>query len=404
MKAKVGTGLYGLHNFMPDALTGGGDPYEISVRTAIMADQGGFDWVLFADATDSINPSQAWTEDISDLFAGAPSPDANFTMEPVIASAGPQTSHVKFLWGPVDLVRRAPVNIAQMVNTLSYPTKGRMNIILAQGQQNHMRQYGISRMGTADKLWDGTQIVRTMIRQTEAFSFRGRVWKFDSGALGVPYYGSEPPGVWVAGGSDESLKLVGRHADGWVDCIPGMDDCDPAVFADKVARIQTYAKSVGRDPSEIGILAIICAVMTEDGASLDLLSRHPVIRWATMLNASAQTFQKLGFAHPCGDDWNYFRDCIPEWISKQQYIEQTSRVSDEAVRNLNFFGTPDDVIRKLDPWIAAGLTDVVIYNPAALCGSAHLPGVISANDRLVSMIRKIDVQAPPSAPASRRGT
>lgn len=394
MTRLVGTGLYGLHNFMPDSLTGGGDPYEISVSTAVAADQGGYDWVLLADATDSINPAQAWTPDISDLFADAPSPDANFTMEPVIASAGPLTSNVQFLWGPVDVVRRAPVNIAQMVNTLTYPTHGRMNIILAQGQQNHMRQYGISRRGTADKLWDGTQIIRTLIRQTEPFSYRGRVWQFDNGALGLPYLGDAPPRVFVAGGSEESLRLVGEHADGWVDCIPGMDDADPAVFAQKIGIIRESARGIGRDPAELRVLVIICSVMSEDPDALERLTRHPIVRWATMLNASAQTFNKLGFAHPCGHDWNYFRDCIPEWISKRQYLEMTGRVSDEAVRKLSFFGTADDAFRQLEPWIAAGLTDVVIYNPAALCGSEYLTGVIAANQRLIEQIRKVEVQVP----------
>jgi phthiodiolone/phenolphthiodiolone dimycocerosates ketoreductase len=392
MTGTIGTGLYGLHNFMPASLTGGGDPYDVSVGTAVAAEQGGYDWVLFADATDSINPAQAWTEDISDLFKDAPNPDANFTMEPVIASAAPLTSTVKFLWGPVDVVRRAPVNIAQMVNTLSYATRGRMNIILAQGQQNHMRQYGISRLGTKDKLWDGTQIVRTMIRQTEPFSYRGRVWRFDNGALGLPYYGDEPPQVWVAGGAAETLELVGLHADGWVDCIPGLDDCDPKVFADKIATIERHARSVGRDPSEIGVLTIICAVMTEDEDALDRLARHPIVQWATLLGASAQTFNKLGLAHPCGSDWNYFRDCIPEWISKRQYLEMTSRITPEAVRRINFFGTADQVAAQLEPWLAAGITDVVLYNPTALCGSEFLPGVMAAGDRLMKLLREVPVQ------------
>jgi alkanesulfonate monooxygenase SsuD/methylene tetrahydromethanopterin reductase-like flavin-dependent oxidoreductase (luciferase family) len=72
----------------------------------------------------------------------------------------------------------------------------------------------------------------------------------------------------------------------------------------------------------------------------------------------------------------------------------TGRVSDEAVRKLSFFGTADDAFRQLEPWIAAGLTDVVIYNPAALCGSEYLTGVIAANQRLIEQIRKVEVQVP----------
>ncbi len=116
-----------------------------------------------------------------------------------------------------------------------------MSVVLAQGQIDHMRQTGISRIGTKDKLWDGVQIVRKLIRQTEPFSFRGRVWKFDRGALATPYYGDTPPDVLVAGGMDETLELVGRYADGWMAAIPGGTYEE---FAERVAR--RYAATPSR--------------------------------------------------------------------------------------------------------------------------------------------------------------
>jgi alkanesulfonate monooxygenase SsuD/methylene tetrahydromethanopterin reductase-like flavin-dependent oxidoreductase (luciferase family) len=89
-----------------------------------------------------------------------------FTCEPIIAAAGALTNRVNFLWSPVDVVRRAPINIAQMVLTLDHATKGRFAYVLAHGQIDHMRQTGISRIGTKDKFHDRVQIIRKLTHQT----------------------------------------------------------------------------------------------------------------------------------------------------------------------------------------------------------------------------------------------
>ncbi len=233
MADKIRRHWYALHWPLPPKLMAGGtafgigddpprgDHFQTSVASAVAAERAGMDGVLFADATDWYVPGSVWNGELADTLEGAPDPHGVFTSEPIIAAAGAVTDRIEFLWGPVDCVRRAPINIAQMVLTLDHATRGRTSVVLAQGQIDHMRQTGISRIGAKNKLWDGVQIVRKLIRDTEAFPFRGRVWKFDRGALATPYYGEKPPDVLVAGSMDETLELVARFADGWLTPIAG---------------------------------------------------------------------------------------------------------------------------------------------------------------------------------------
>lgn len=385
-------GSYGNHIFLPKSMIGDLSQYEACVQSLVHPETQGRDFVLCADATDSLNPGSGWNGEFSDLLENAPDPNAAFTMEPVIASAAARTKDIRFIWGPVDCVRRAPVNIAQSVLTLHHASNGRAELILAHGQQNHMRQYGISRKGTADKLWDTVQIVRRMLHQTSGFSYRGRVWRFDNGALALPHYGDTPPRLWIAGAGAETLELTGRFADGWVDCLPGMDDDDVTEFARKVNVIRDHACSVGRDPDSIRVLGLLCCIMSDDRDSLPELLDHPIVRWAALVGASSQTYGKWGLPFPYGDDYNYFRDVIPEWVSREEYVDVTSRIPPDAVKRALYFGTSDDVLARVEPWLACGVTDVVLYNPAALCGQQHLAGAAAAEARLLESLsgREVD--------------
>jgi len=385
---------YGLHWPVPPALSAGGsaflvgddrtDRFAASVGSAVAAERAGADGVLFADATDWYCPSSVWNEELSDLLADAPDPHGVFTSEPIIAAAGAVTERVEFLWGPVDCVRRAPINIAQMVLTLSHATRGRMSaVILAQGQIDHMRQTGISRIGTKDKLWDGVQIVRRLIRDVEPFSFRGRVWKFDRGALATPYYGDTPPEVLVAGTQPESLELVGRHADGWVAGIPGgYSGNDIEIFKAKIATIDGHARAAGRDPSTIRKMAWLLCFTMDDEDLLDQALDHPFSRWNSLVGAPAAEFEKMGLAHPFGGDYSYYKDVIPEWFSKRDFYDVTSRIPREAAQRINFYGTTDQVIAMMDPWLRCGVTDVMLYNAAGMGSKEAMAACAAADENL----------------------
>jgi phthiodiolone/phenolphthiodiolone dimycocerosates ketoreductase len=346
--------------------------------------------VVCADATDWYVPGSVWNGHLADTLDGAPDPHAVFTTEPIIAVAGAMTERIEFLWGPVDCVRRAPINIAQMVLTLDHATRGRASVVLAQGQIDHMRQTGISRIGAKDKLWDGTQIVRQLIRDTEPFPFRGRVWRFDRGALATPYYGEKPPDVLVAGGMDETLELVARHADGWLTPIAGggLDH-----FAGQVDTLRRTAARYGRDPDQLRIYAYLSCFMSNDEELLDRALDHPLAKWNSYL-AGPQVFDALGLAHPEGGDFNYMKDIVPEWYSASAFHDVTSRVPREAARILNFYGTAPTVLHDLEPFLELGVTDVLFYNTAGMAASKYVHGCHAADVELQAALAGRAVRRP----------
>ncbi len=86
----------------------------------------------------------------------------------------------------------------------------------------------------------------------------------------------------------------------------------------------------------------------------------------------AEAFRSHGLAHPIGGDFNYMRDVIPEWYSARDCYDITSRTPREAAKVFNFYGTADQVIARLDPFLDQGITGVLFYDTAGMAGSKYM--------------------------------
>jgi alkanesulfonate monooxygenase SsuD/methylene tetrahydromethanopterin reductase-like flavin-dependent oxidoreductase (luciferase family) len=77
-------------------------------------------------------------------------------------------------------------------------------------------------------------------------TFEGRWERVDNAGIHPrPAAGRIP--VWLGGGSDRTLRRVGRIGDGW------LPNADPAKGAEMVERLRGYARDAGRDPAGIGL-------------------------------------------------------------------------------------------------------------------------------------------------------
>jgi phthiodiolone/phenolphthiodiolone dimycocerosates ketoreductase len=382
------------HNFMGRSYTGLGSEmgkglnfFDASVASIVAAERANLDWIMCADATDFAIPISA-----RENGEGLPDWNACFAVEPVIAVAAQLAEDIKIMWGPIDPVRRAPSVIAQMALTLDHVTKGRIILLIGEGQQNHMRQYGVQRQGTEDKLWDSVQIVKKLMSSAEAFSYHGRVWQMDRAALALPPYGESPPPLYVMGNSEEILELAGRFADGWFHFVPS-EDHDVAMFGAKVGRIREYARRAGRDPDDIKICVTLEVVSSEDEAMLSRALVHPYVLWATgfVMPGNAGMFHNWGLHHPMHKEFNYMRDVTPEWIGAREFEELIARVPSEAVPKIFYCGNADAVWKQIEPWLAHHVSEARILNWANMCGPEFSPGAAHSSDRLTDLVRSYQI-------------
>ena len=57
-------------------------------------------------------------------------------------------------------------------------------------------------------------------------------------------------------------------------------------------------------------------------------------------------------------------------------------------------GTPEEVMEKIEPYLAHGITDVMTFNPAMLAGAKYLASCGAAGDRFMKLIGERDVTLP----------
>lgn len=152
-------------------------PYEQAVQSAVDAEVAGFDFIIYWDKMCMTIPTSIVQPDITSLAAAFPDFDAYLESAPLIALAAAQTSTIEFGYGPIDVVRRHPSMLAQLLNTLDHVSTSRVFTILANGENKQMKPYGISRKGANDKLHDTLPMLTHWLRSNEPLTYQGRQYK-----------------------------------------------------------------------------------------------------------------------------------------------------------------------------------------------------------------------------------
>ena len=64
-----------------------------------------------------------------------------------------------------------------------------------------------------------------------------------------------------------------------------------------------------------------------------------------------------------------------------------ARTPREAVGKAQFLGTSESVFKQLQPWLDCGITDVLVYNTAAMLSVAHHKSAVAANTALLARLK-----------------
>jgi len=120
--------------------------------------------------------------------------------------------------------------------------------------------------------------------------------------------------------------------------------------------IREEAKKFGRDPSCIEPAHFMYVVVAEDA---DAARKAMMLTGKMMLLSRPRILEKIGFEPPTHDFEMTFKLVFPR--DGEAWLEKAQELPDEAVDKSPFlFGTPDDVIDKLDKFIKAGCRHFVI--------------------------------------------
>lgn len=178
-----------------------------------------------------------------------------------------------------DVDYRHPVVYAKAAATLHLVSGGRHEFGLGAGwMETDYVEAGLpyDRAGIRiERLEEALQIIRTMWTQ-ERTSFEGRHYRIQGIAQAAPLPEGERPRILVGGGGRRLLGVAGRLAD-IVGINPSLPegkvtsntarDLAPERVREKVAWVRSAAESVGRNPDEIELNALVFVTNISDDPS-----------------------------------------------------------------------------------------------------------------------------------------
>ncbi|MEM4689563.1 MAG: LLM class flavin-dependent oxidoreductase, partial [Archaeoglobaceae archaeon] len=150
-------------------------------------------------------------------------------------------------------------------------------------------------------------------------------------------------------------KLTAKYGDGWLpSTLP------PEVYAERMEKLNKFAKEEKRDPDEIKKGIFVSLVVDEKKEEVERLLKTPILKIHALLLPS-EFYEALGFKHPFGKFYGLL-DYIPTKYTKEQIMDAISKVPDEVSRLAFVCGTPDEIVKTFEKFEKIGVEHIVIWN------------------------------------------
>jgi alkanesulfonate monooxygenase SsuD/methylene tetrahydromethanopterin reductase-like flavin-dependent oxidoreductase (luciferase family) len=204
-----------------------------------------------------------------------------------------RTERIRFFPDVANLPLRPPAVMAKAAASIDVLSGGRFELGLGAGAFWE----GIGAMGgpvrdgpeSVDALIEAIEVIRLMWSGERSVSFEGQHY-----TLGGVHPGPQPAhrvGIWLGAYGPRMMRVVGRHADGWIPSLPRLPvDQVPA----KSTAIDEAARAAGRDPASIRRIANLSGQITDGGESSGWLD-GPVEHWVVELTLLASEYGFDGF-------------------------------------------------------------------------------------------------------------
>jgi probable F420-dependent oxidoreductase len=223
----------------------------------------------------------------------APSPELDVVATLALIAA--RTSRMKLGPSVLLLNLRHPLLVAKAFSSLDYLSGGRM--VMAVGTGANLADYaacGVPADSRGRRLDEGIEVLRTVWKNDKA-SYHGRFFNFD-GVTIAPRPRTRTNNdfgtidIWVGGRSDAALKRTARAADGYFASFQ-----TPAEYGASMAKIREYAVDYGRANAHIESgLILLCRIA--DSREQAVEEMRPML--ATMGRGADQFLERGAFGSP----------------------------------------------------------------------------------------------------------
>ena len=306
------------------------------------------DSVTVWDHFQDLFPQALWDSDFTWLAGRSPTPHEWFDYRTLLGYLAPRAGRLRLGVTVTEPIRHHPVSIAQSAMTLAHMTKRPPILGLGAGERENTEPYGLSLTQPVGRLEEALQVIRQCFTSRGPFDFQGKHFQLNDAVLDLQPPAGRTPEIWIAAHGPRMLKLTAKYGDGWYPHILFPDE-----YAEKLEIIRQAARGAGRDPDAVtpSNVVVVFVAPTEQEARAMLGTR--IGRFMTLV-MPASAWHRLELDHPLGTDFRGIIDIVPESYSRETLEEAIKHVPVDMVAETAAWGTPRQIIRKLQAFSEAG--------------------------------------------------
>ncbi len=335
-------------------------PVDALIPMAKALEDNGFEAMWFADHFLHWYPPSAWTPDVFPQAATEPSPHTFMDPGPLMGAVATHTERMYVGTGVTDAIRRHPAVIAQTFATLDHLSHGRARLGLGVGEAENIVPYGLPYDRTASRLIEAVEVIRLLWSTTDPVDFDGEFTQLHQAVIGLGPYGTRPPEIWMPAHRPRVLRATGRLADGWMPII-----VDAAEYRALLGDVRAASIAADRPADAVRPGLYVWVVCDEDRDVAQRLLDSPALRMIA-LTAPASLYEAAGAQHPLATKWG-LTHFVPTELTREEALAAARAVPDEVLRGYYSWGTPDDIVARLAPFMQAGceVFNLTNVSPAA---------------------------------------
>ena len=110
---------------------------------------------------------------------------------------------------------------------------------------------------------------------------------------------------------------------------------------------------------------------------------------ATALILPSEIFEELGYEHPLGKKFYGLTDYIPNNYNRAEAMSALGKVPRQVCERAFLFGTPEQVIRKIEEYAELGLQHIVLWNCTYFCDFTKLGDSFHCMDEIMRHFQKL---------------
>ena len=344
----------------------------------------GADDIWMGDHAKSMFPQAAWRPALSPMARFIPSLDAyldpTVTIARTVGRFGPRMGTAV-----TDPLRRTPADLARVWMSLHHLSRGRVVLGIGSGERENTEPIGLVLDAPVSRLEDALVAIRAAWSSSgEPLTHSGKFHQWNDAIFALPKRRGTTPPIWVAAQGPRACRVAGQHGDGWIFmAYSGFD-----AWLASTKQVVAGAEAAGRNPDSLVRSVIVNPLLVRNQSSAEEMARQPMVQAAALMYPG-KVWAAAGATHPLGADFAGVSEFDPVELQSERLARHGKQITAELIRKLFLFGTAEEVLSSLRPYVDHGVNHFIIYSYAYALKPSVAAGYLLEQGRLMRRLKKL---------------